>query len=255
MRKRACVDRVRRIRGRIDRKHVLVRQADPDIGVEHGSVGIEPMSVAVGPGFPLHHEPGRWLRQQRAHERNRGRLGHMPAIHFEHGVFRNAGRLIAREKRRSVDGFAVGRDGKRARCVCEQRDLGQALPAESAPEVVHIEHPDVRAARTGGEQLRIIRRVLPAVGGGDERALVARPREHDVARLIADEQRAGLGHLHCEELCAPVAFACATVELRVPQGASWAALPIRRDYLSFFGGRMKVGVSRGGYKDGVSVGG
>ena len=34
------------------------------------------------------------------------------------------------------------------------------------------------------------RRVLAAVGGGDEGAVVVRPGEHDVARLVADQQGA-----------------------------------------------------------------
>ena len=55
--------------------------------------------------------------------------------------------------------------------------------------VVRVEHPDVRATAGRVVQVGIVRRVLAAVGGRDERAALARAREDDVARLVADEQR------------------------------------------------------------------
>jgi len=56
--------------------------------------------------------------------------------------------------------------------------------------VVGIEHPDIGAADARRGDLWIGRAVLAAVRGGDERALATGAREHDVARLVADQQRA-----------------------------------------------------------------
>src|SRR5262245_26886859 len=57
-------------------------------------------------------------------------------------------------------------------------------------ECVCIEYPHVRASHSRGRELGIERDVLAAMRRGDERAAALVPGEHDVARLVADQQRA-----------------------------------------------------------------
>jgi hypothetical protein len=57
-------------------------------------------------------------------------------------------------------------------------------------ELVRIEHPDVRAPHARGRELGIEREVLAAMGRGDERPSPLRSGEDDVARLVADQERA-----------------------------------------------------------------
>ena len=60
-----------------------------------------------------------------------------------------------------------------------------------------VEHPDVGAADATERVLRIHRTVLPTVRGGDEGAVVQGTTEHEIARLIADQQRP---HDACRDL-------------------------------------------------------
>ena len=106
--------------------------------------------------------------------------------------------LIARVERRDVDVRAVGRE--RARRVGEEGEDPQRRAAERCAQVGGVEHPDVgaadalrgelRVAGTGHAGDRCVGAMLAAVRRADERAVAARAREHDVARLVADEQRA-----------------------------------------------------------------
>ncbi len=64
------------------------------------------------------------------------------------------------------------------------------VPPSVEPSLMRVEDPDVGAADAGGGQLRIVRMVLAAMRRGDEGAVLARAGEHDVARLVADQQGA-----------------------------------------------------------------
>src|SRR5262249_39654152 len=64
----------------------------------------------------------------------------------------------------------------------------EPVAAERRAEVGRVEYPDVGAADAGRRELGIVGVVLPPVGGRDERPRSARSGEHDVARLVADEQ-------------------------------------------------------------------
>jgi hypothetical protein len=93
-----------------------------------------------------------------------------------------------------VDGSRRRRHRKRARGVAEEDDAREPRPAERRAEVGSVEHPDVGTTDALGGELRIVehaveRAVLAAVRGGDEGARSARTREHDVARLVADQER------------------------------------------------------------------
>jgi hypothetical protein len=99
-------------------------------------------------------------------------------------------RLVARVEHRRVDDARVCVGRERARRVAEERDDRERSAAEARAEVRGVEHPDVGASDTGGCELGIDGRILPAVRGGDEGARAARAGEHDVARLVADQQGA-----------------------------------------------------------------
>ena len=103
------------------------------------------------------------------------------------------GRLVAGLEDGGVDRAAVGADRQRARRVAEQRDDGQRGAVERVAEAGGVEDPDQGARRAlGGEQRRhragtfwprravVMKARLPAGAGED-----------DVARLVADQQRAG----------------------------------------------------------------
>jgi hypothetical protein len=90
---------------------------------------------------------------------------------------------------RRIDRAAAGSDGERARRVAEERQHRERRAAERRAEARRVEDPDVGAADAGRRELRIAGPVLPTVRRRDERAVPSLAREHDVARLVADEQR------------------------------------------------------------------
>ena len=101
------------------------------------------------------------------------------------------GGLIAGLEHGRVDRAAVGADGQRARRVAEHRQHGERRSAQRRAEVRGIEDPDVGASDAGrGEVGERRRAVLPAVRRGDEGEASARTGEDQVARLVADQQRA-----------------------------------------------------------------
>ena len=115
--------------------------------------------------------------------------GRRPAV--AHQALAQRRGLVAGLEDRRVDGVAVGTRGERTRGVAEERELGERRAAEHAAEVRHVEHPDVGASDAlGGEVRQRHAAVLSAVRGGDEGAVAARPGEHDVAWLVADQERA-----------------------------------------------------------------
>src|SRR5690606_2460726 len=97
------------------------------------------------------------------------------------------GRPIAGEERCGVDARAIGAHRERARSVAEERqDLDRARG------VVRIEDPYVGATDAWRGELGIARAVLASMSRRDEDEVSLDARDHDVARLIADER----GRLH-----------------------------------------------------------
>ena len=96
--------------------------------------------------------------------------------------------LVAGVEDRGVDGGAVGRDGERARRVAEERDDRRAASRE--PRCAGVEDPHVGAADARRGELRVARAVLAAMRRGDEGAAASGAGEDDVARLVADQERA-----------------------------------------------------------------
>ncbi len=81
---------------------------------------------------------------------------------------------------------------QRARRVAEHGEHRHWRPAQRAAEIRGVEDPDVGAADAGsGEVGEGHGTVLPAVCGGDEREVAGGTGEHQVAWLVADEERAG----------------------------------------------------------------
>jgi hypothetical protein len=175
----------RRVGGGVDREHVVIGQPHLHVGVEVGAVGVEPVAVDV-----LDDQAGRRLRDGQRAELDRRRARHDAAVDDAHRLGRHRGGLVAGVERRRVHRGAVGRHRQRARSVGEERQLGQPGAAGGGAEVVGVEHPDVGAADAGGLQVVRVGRVLAAVGAGDERPALAGAGEDDVARLVADQQRA-----------------------------------------------------------------
>ena len=90
-----------------------------------------------------------------------------------------------------VDPVAARARGERARRVAEEGEPGERRAAERGAEIRRVEDPDVRPAEALRRQVgRRYAAVLAAVGGRHEGTVPARAREHDVARLVTDEQRA-----------------------------------------------------------------
>jgi hypothetical protein len=90
-----------------------------------------------------------------------------------------------------VDDLPVGRDRQRARRVREEVQDRERRAAQRGVARLRVEDPDVGPADARRGELRIVRGVLPAVGGRDEGPVAARAGEDDVARLISHQERAG----------------------------------------------------------------
>ena len=102
-----------------------------------------------------------------------------------HGSRRHRGGAVPGEEDRDVDDVAVRAHREGARSVAEQRHDRRG----AAGGVRGVEHPDVGAADPGSAERRIDRGVLSPVRGGDEGPAPAGAGEHDVAGLVADQQR------------------------------------------------------------------
>ena len=89
-----------------------------------------------------------------------------------------------------VDARAVRRHRERARSVAEERELGERRAAGAEPRLVASNTQTSARPTPGVVRSCAIAGVLAAVRGRDECAVAARAGEHDVARLVADEQRA-----------------------------------------------------------------
>jgi hypothetical protein len=101
------------------------------------------------------------------------------------------GRAIAGAEDGGVD--AIARDAARegTRSVAEERDHRKAIAGQRGPEIRRVEDVDVGAAEAGDVVVAVDDgRVLAAMGGADEGPPIARAREDDVVRLVADEQGA-----------------------------------------------------------------
>ena len=92
-------------------------------------------------------------------------------------------------KDRCVHRAARGTDRERPRRVAEELNDRKRRPAERGAEVVGVERPHIGATDAWCRELRIAGPVLAAVRPGHERPIPAAAGEHDVARLVADEQR------------------------------------------------------------------
>ena len=98
-----------------------------------------------------------------------------------------------------IHGAPVCARSERARRVAEEAENLDGRPSDRATECEGVEDPDVRAPDSRRCQLRIAcsgnsrgdRRMTPVLSAmrrTHEGAIAARSREHDVARLIADQQ-------------------------------------------------------------------
>ena len=128
-------------------------------------------------------------------------------------AFSHGRRLVAGVEDAGVDGVAVRAHRERARRVAEERHDAERRAAEASRRGRRVEHPDVGAIHAGRDELRVagpgdagdagVGALLAAVGGGDEGALARVPGEDDVARLVADQQRArharAAGHAHVDD--------------------------------------------------------
>ena len=100
--------------------------------------------------------------------------------------------LVPGAEDRDVDAAAVRRRRKSSRSVAEQGQYRLRLTTQAGAQRIGIEDPDVRPTHP----LELVRRgidrtVLPTMGRGDERASPTRAGEHDVPRLVTDQQGYG----------------------------------------------------------------
>jgi len=174
----------RRIGVRVEDEDVLVGQGEADLVVPGPVELVDPVGAIEPDDEPR-------LRPRNAvgvgigsGQASRG----LPAVRDERLVDRR--RPIPGVERRRIDLAAVRRHRQSARRVAEQGDHGERRSGERGAEMIRIENPDVRPAHAGSGELGIERNVLAAMSRGDEGAVPARSGEHDVARLIADEQGA-----------------------------------------------------------------
>ncbi len=179
VRDRAGLHRNRRIG--VDLEHVVVRQAEGDLGAPVAPDLVGPLAAH---GVELDDEPRRRSARRRARRRRRK----TPAA--RDGRFVQRGRPVARMKDRRVHRRAVGRRGERARRVAEQLQDHERRPAECRARRGRIEHPDVGSADARNERLRVGRTMGAAMGRRDERPTTGAAGEYDVARLVSHEQRA-----------------------------------------------------------------
>ena len=189
----------RRRRIGVDGEDVLVGQREADGGAP---VASEPVLPVPTGGIELDDEAslrplsslkvGVRPRQTARHDApvgQRAGRGRRAAVADE--PLGEAGRLVARLKNGRVHRAAVRRDGERARGVAEQRQEREPCAAERGAEVVRVERPDV--GTSDPRRREVAQRdaaVLPAVRGRDEGPVAAGAGEHDVARLVPDEERA-----------------------------------------------------------------
>ena len=95
--------------------------------------------------------------------------------------------LITRFKNTDVNTGPIGTYRHRAWGITKQGEDRKRRAAHPRTRVGDIEHPYVRSPDTRRVEVAILPcGVLPTVCRGDERLAT---REHDVARLVADEQR------------------------------------------------------------------
>ena len=204
-----------RERGGVDGEDVAVRQSEPDAVVPVAAELVLPRrgglvvlddqpdlrcgnALHVGARSRVAARPlaaGKPARRRDAVAGARARPGEPVA----HRAFADRRGLIAGMEAGRVDGVAVGADGQGAGGVGEQRHDAQRHAADRIAEARGVEHPDVGAADPGGDELRVAgaghpgdRRIGPLLAtmrGGDERARAAGSGEHDVARLVAHQQR------------------------------------------------------------------
>jgi hypothetical protein len=187
------LDRAGRQRIGVNGEDVVVGQVEGDQGVAVGPGRIEPvravelgkdaglgrrvvLEVVVGPGDAVGAE----------------------AVGDEGLV--DGSRLVAGVEGRHEDGVAVRAHGEGPRRVGEEAQDLHRCAADRTAETRGVEDPDIGAADALGGELWVagsrhagdgaVGAVLAAVGRGDEGAIASGAREHDVAGLVAHEQRA-----------------------------------------------------------------
>ncbi|MEZ4312238.1 MAG: hypothetical protein R3F14_29770 [Polyangiaceae bacterium] len=171
---------------RVDGEHVVVGEVEGDLVGPGSAVLVAPLLAVVaedeaGGGVRDTLEVGGGAGEEAAAEIDGGK----EAV-VEGGLVQDGG-LVAGVEGGGVDPGAVGADGEGAGGVGEEGEHGEGRCALRRG----VQNPHVGAADSGGGELRIDRAVLPAVGGGDEGAVLPGAGKHDVARLVADEEGAG----------------------------------------------------------------
>src|SRR5690606_27945649 len=185
---RGEADLSRRVRGRVDREDVLVGEVEAHTWRPVASDRVEPLPALVveadddadiGRGDAIvalerRRHPG--SAESVVDEQVGGAIARCRDR-------REDARPIAGEERCGVDARAIGAHRERARSVAEERqDLDRARG------VVRIEDPYVGATDAWRGELGIARAVLASMSRRDEDEVSLDARDHDVARLIADER-------------------------------------------------------------------
>ena len=166
----------------VEHEHVVVRQRE---GHRRAPVAADLVLPVAGRRVEPHDEAG-----ARGAGRRAGRRRRQSAVRAHHLLGDRRGAVAGVEHRRVHD-RAVGTRRQRPRLVAEElHDRERCIPGS-----VGVEDPHVGTADAGRGELRPAGRVggeavLSAPRRGDEGAGMAAAREDDVARLVADPQRA-----------------------------------------------------------------
>ena len=202
----------RRDRVRVDREHVLVGQLElhevAPIAAQLVLPSTRDTAIAVlldDQPVGLHGVPSVILEGRRQTARRGLRAGatadrtgpaHGLVEHFgrcrvaDHGLVERHG-PVARAEDRDVDAITRDVSRERARSVAEDGHDREAVAFEGVAEVRCVEDVDVGAPKAGGVEVAVDDgAVLSAVGCRDKGPVATGSREHDVVRLVADEQGA-----------------------------------------------------------------
>ena len=179
----------------VEGEDVVIGKVKGDRGVAIGAVGIQPVATCqfddhthFGSGIPVRVVV-------------RARRATWAESVVDEDLVDHSG-LVARHEGGDVDGGSVRRE--RARRIGEEGQDVVGRSADGGSEIRRIEDPNVCAVDARGCKSRIGRvpssedtrnrrmgSVLPTMCRRDEGAVPAGPCEHDVAGLIADQQRTG----------------------------------------------------------------
>ena len=199
---RRARDGARRVLSGVDAKDVVVGQGEGNGIVPVAAERVDPVraveredQAGLGAGHTI-----RVLVRRREAARVRDAVhGARPGAGatVADGPLVDRGRLVAGVKDGRVDGVAIAAHRERARRVAEEGDDRERRAAGRRARIRRVKRPDVGPADAGAGELGItrarhardrrVRPLLPAVRARDEDAC-ATQREHDVARLVADQQ-------------------------------------------------------------------